>query len=375
LALTDIFSGSDEAQAAAAQNAALLNAYGGIAGNAYNQYQTGALNALGQGYTNAVNALNQGQAGALGAYGNVTLDPLQQALLVQQGVSTAPLISAVNTLQQAASRSALAGRAGVQAYTPLAALGQSYDPAVQAYYDALGLNGPAAQAQAQQNFVLSPGVQGSINQATQQALNSASAAGITASGNTLNSIADIARTKSLNDYYTNYLNQIGQFVPYQQQAVTGAAQGTAGANQALASILNTGAGQVAGGQSTLFGGAQSAAGNVAQAYGNLFGGANTIAGNTAGVYNAYSPQYAQYGYQQGTDVGNVLGNVAAGTSQTAQNIAQGNIASNNLVAAQGAQDASNLFGLAGAAVGAGAKALGPGGAYGQPVTYQFKPTG
>jgi hypothetical protein len=110
MGLFDLFSGQDDAEAAAAKNAALYNTYGINAGNLYNQYKTGAtdtltgaantaVGTLGSGLTNTLGALNTGLQGSLGA-----------------------------------------GQAGVAAYAPLSQLGQSYAAPVNKYYNALGVN-------------------------------------------------------------------------------------------------------------------------------------------------------------------------------------------------------------------------------------------
>jgi hypothetical protein len=60
MGLFDWFSGSDEAESAAAKNAALYNQYGIDTSNAYNQYQTGATGALTGAKTAALGALGEG---------------------------------------------------------------------------------------------------------------------------------------------------------------------------------------------------------------------------------------------------------------------------------------------------------------------------
>jgi hypothetical protein len=381
MALFDFLSGSDEAQTAAAQNAAALQQYQQQLANAYGTYQTGALGALGQGRDLALQALQTGQAGQIGAQ--------QQGLAALQGVSTAPLETGIagvqagvaGPLQQAlaaqqaglgavqggAGGAAAAGQAGVSAYDPLTALAQSYDPAVRAYMNSLGLGGPAGTAAAQAMFKTSPGYQFQVDEATKNALANASRLGIAGSGNTLASLGERLGNIALQDY-GNWQTRLGGFVPQQLAAQQAASGGVANANQALAAILRAGGGDVAG-----------AYGNVAGAYGNLYGGSKDLAALYAGLYGAQFGQagalanaYGQIGQTYGTggaqqaglqtgygqDVGNVYGNVAQGTSQGARDIAQGQIASNNLVAAQGAQDASNVWGLLGAGVKAGGAALG-----------------
>jgi hypothetical protein len=142
----------------------------------------------------------------------------------------------------------------VGAYTPLANLGTQYGTAVNAYQNGLGLNGGTAAADAfkayQQN---DPGYQFSVNQATDQAVRAANAAGMGASGNTLQAVTDRAQNMA-NTEYGGYLDRLAGFVNPQLQATGAAAAGTSAGYTALgaadtahANDLTNLAGNVAGG--------------------------------------------------------------------------------------------------------------------------------
>lgn len=289
MALFDFLSGKDDAEEAAAKNAALYNTYGIQSGDLYNQYKTGArsdvtaardtaVGTLGQGLTDALASLRTGTEGALGA-----------------------------------------GREGIAAYAPLSRLGESYAPAVNAYYDALGLTGPEGVQRTQNRFTTGPGYQFQVDEATKAAINAASRTGAVGGGSTAAAIAD--RTRGLaSGEYNQYLDRLAGFVNPQLQATAGAAGGIAGANKTLADIYTQGYGSQAAAQ-----------------------------GGTAGAQAGY-----QYG--AGSDLANILGNYTAGRTQTLRDITAGNAASNNAVAQAGQTDASNLWGL----IGAGTKALGAG---------------
>jgi hypothetical protein len=207
----------------------------------------------------------------------------------------------------------------VDAYTPLSRLGESYAPAVSAYYDALGLTGPEGVQRTQQRFTTGPGYQFQVDEATKNAINAASRTGAVGGGSTAQAIADRARGLASGEY-GSYLDRLASFVNPQLQATTAAAGGIAGANKTLADIYNQSYGQQA----------------------QAVGGAT---GAQAGI------QYGGAG-----DIANILGNYTAGQGQTLKDITAGNAAANQAVAQAGQTDASNLWGL----LGAGVKAAGAG---------------
>src|SRR4029453_3892651 len=126
-------SGSDEAEEAAAANRAAAQQGYGLTQQAGQKYQTGALSELGTGLTQATGALGTGLTSQVDAYNKAIADATS------------------------------AGKAGVEAYSPLSNLGANYGRAVTRYYDALGLNGPGGATAAREAFVTSPGVRFGID--------------------------------------------------------------------------------------------------------------------------------------------------------------------------------------------------------------------
>jgi Chaperone of endosialidase len=283
----DFLSGSDEAEQAAAANRAAAQQGYGLTQQAGQKYQTGALSELGTGLTQATGALGTGLGSQVDAYNKAIAD------------ATA------------------AGKAGVEAYSPLSNLGANYGRAVNRYYDALGLNGPGGGAAAREAFVTSPGYQFQVDEATRAAANKAASLGIAGSGNTLDAIRGRAQGIASGEW-GNYLDRLGSFVNPQLAATSGAAAGTAGAYKNLADIATTGGGM------------------LGSAYG-------TNAAQLAGLYSGGGESRA-----------NVLGNVAGIETQGARDLTTGNISANNLVAQAAMQDAANYWG----GIGNVAKAVG-----------------
>ena len=291
MGLFDFLSGSDEAEEAAAKNAALYQQYGIDTSKLYGDYKTGATGAVTDASGRAISTLGQGLTDTLG------------------------------TLRTGLEGSLGAGRAGVDAYAPLSRLGESYAPAVNAYYDALGLTGPEGVSRTQNRFTTGPGYQFQVDEATKNAINAAASRGAVGGGSTVQAIADRARGLASGEY-GSYLDRLAGFVNPQLQATAGAAGGIAGANKTLADIYTQGYG--AQGQAQL-----------------------GTAGAQAGVQN-----------QLGGDVANIWGNYTAGQGQSLKDITAGNAASNAAIAQAGQTDASNLWGLLGATAKAASSAYG-----------------
>jgi hypothetical protein len=282
MGLFDIFSGSDEAEEAAAKNAALYQQYGVNTSNLYNQYKTGATDALTGAKTAAVGALGTGLTNTLGA---------------------------LNTGLQG---SLAAGNAGVAAYNPLSKLGDNYGTAVNRYYDTLGLNGPDAARNAQAQYVADPGQQYQIDEATRAAINAASRTGAVGGGSTAQGIGrDVLGI--VNKNYGAYQDRLAGFVNPQLAATQGAATGVAGANKTLADIYSQGYGAQAGAygaNASQQAGLESGYGSdVSNVLGNYTAGqGQTLKDITAG--NAASNQaIAQAGQ---TDASNLWGLLGAG---------------------------------------------------------------
>jgi hypothetical protein len=288
-------SGVDAAERARQQNLATLGTYGSTVNPLYQQYGTQALGALGQGQQAALESLRGGLQQQIGAY--------------QQGLTGATA----------------AGQAGVAGFDPLRAVTAGYDPAVSAYYGALGIKGPEETARAQGMFTTSPGYEFQQKEAADRAMARASQLGQLGSGNTSDALTRLASGLAGQEY-GNWLNRLGAFVPLQQQGYTALGQGLAGANRTLADIYSGGYGQ------------------IGQAYG--------AGGQQQGAL--------QYGY--GQDVGNIWGNLTAGQAQTARDVAQGTMAGTNAVMNAQQQQAANAAAFWGNLIGGGTKAaLGGGG--------------
>lgn len=271
----------------------------------YNQYGIDTSNLLKDYRTDATGALTGAASTAIGTLG-------------------AGLTNQLDALGRAQTGALTAGNQAVEAYAPLSALGDTYGRAVSSYYDALGLNGPGGQRRAQATYMQSPGVKFATDAGTTAAINAASRTGNVAGGSTAAALSDRAQGIAAQDYGTQYLDRLAGFVNPQLQATTGAATGISGANKTLADLY------------------QSTYGNIAGAY-----GAN--AGATAGLQSGL-----------GGDLSNVFGNYTTGQAQGLKDVAGANAQANRDVAAAGQTDASNLWGLLGAASKAAASAYGGG---------------
>lgn len=293
MGLFDWFSGSDEAETAAAKNAALYNQYGIDTGNLYNQYKTGATDVLGGAKTAAVGALGTGLTNTLGA------------------------------LNTGLTGSLAAGNAGVAAYAPLSRLGETYGGAVNRYLAALGVSGPDAARQVQADYVEAPGQQYQIDQATRAAINAASRTGAVGGGSTAQGIGrDVLGITNTN--YNQYLDRLAGFVNPQLQATAGAASGIAGANKTLADIYNQGYGAIGG----AYGANASQTAGLESGYGsdvsNVLG--NYTAGRTQSLRditagNAASNQAVAQAGQ--TDASNLWGLLGAGVKAAGSAFAPG----------------------------------------------------
>jgi len=282
MGLFDWFSGSDEAEQAAAKNAALYDQYGASTGSLYDQYKTGATGAL---------------------------STAKDAALGNLGVGLGNQIASLNA---GLTGSLAAGNAGVAAYAPLSRLGDTYGTAVNRYYDTLGLNGADAARTAQEQYVADPGQQYQIDEATRAAINAASRTGSVGGGSTAQGIGrDVLGI--VNKNYGAYQDRLAGFVNPQLQATAGAASGIAGANKTLADLYSqgyTGIGNAYGNVGTQQAALESGFGSdISNVLGNVTAGrAQTLKDITAG--NAASNQaIAQAGQ---TDASNLWGLLGAG---------------------------------------------------------------
>jgi hypothetical protein len=186
------------------------------------------------------------------------------AAQLYQGQANQALTSAYGTGTTAINQ-------GVQAFAPLAQLGQTYSSGAQNLMGALGVGTPAQTAQAQQQFQQSPGYQAQLNSALQAVQRQEAAGGMGASGN-----ADIAALLGATGVTGN---------AYQQYITNLQNAGTLGAN-----VTGAAATGQAGQYDTLANLAQNYGQNQAGVYGNVMGtnvGANNLqaAGEAAGAKN------------------------------------------------------------------------------------------
>lgn len=285
-------SGQKAAEQAQQANIAALNTYGGKTNDLYNQYQTSSLGALGEGQEKALGALSTGMSNQINALGSYN-----------QGAIAA-------------------GNAGVAGWDYLKGAVQGYDPAVDAYYKGLGLQGPQGQEQTREYFQNQPGYTFQQDEAAKAIAANAAKLGISASGNTLQTLGDRSQNIA-NTTYNDYLTRLGAFVPLQQQGYTALGQGLSGANKTLADIFSSGG----------------------QAVSNVYG---TNAAQQAGIFGQ--------GAQNEVDV---FGNTVQGRTQAARDVSQGTLASNNAVAAAKQQDAANNMGFWASLAGAAGNAFKP----------------
>ena len=345
MGIFDFLSGSDEAETAAAQNAAALAAMQEQANKLYGTYQTQGLGALGGARTATLDQLRQGLTGQTGAYG--------QGIEALRGVGTGPLEQAI-TAYQAGVGGAQGGVAGALAagqggVDTLRQLGQSYQPAIDRYYGALGLRGPEGSAEARAGFQTSPGYQFQVDEAMRNALAQASKLGIAQSGNT----ADALRARAqgfAGGEWQDYLNRLQGFVSPQLQA----AQGTA---QAYGTLGNLGMQGVNAAVPWTQG--------LAGAYNNLFLGQRGLAGDISGQYanigNAIGQNYGARAIRNRLWPGRHQPvrqrRLRSGAERARRRARQHRL--QQCGRGGGAADAANYWGAINAGIGATGKALAP----------------
>jgi hypothetical protein len=124
---------------------------------------------------------------------------------------------------------------GVQAFAPLAQLGQTLSSGAPAYMSALGVGTPEQVAAAQQNFTQTPGYKAQLDSALRAVQRQEAAGGMGASGN-----ADIAAlmgaTGVTGNAYQQYVNNLLAGTQLGAQTTGAAAAGQAGQYDALANL-------------------------------------------------------------------------------------------------------------------------------------------
>jgi hypothetical protein len=157
--------------------------------------------------------------------------------LADLGSAYAPTLSAV--------------QGATAAFQPLSDLGAKYGQGTDLYMNALGINGPAGTTAAQNAFQTSPGYQFKVGEAVDKGTRAA--ARFSPGGNEIDAVTRIASGLA-GDEWNNWLRALQGFGPMEQQAVTGAAAGTAAGKGAEAGFYQSDAlnrvnlrGNVAGG--------------------------------------------------------------------------------------------------------------------------------
>lgn len=185
-----------------------------------------------------------------------------------------------------------------------------YGGATSLQLDALGVNGPEAQARARQSFQTDPGYQFNLDQQLGAMERARSAGGLLASGNTS---ADAMRIASgnANQAYGSWMDRLGQYINPELAATSGMANTLSQAGQNKANIAS---------------GTGGLLGNLASRYGTESAGLQTgLADRLSGVYTGGAGQNV-----------NLASNLAQPYANTYQQQAQGQM--------QGSQ---NLWGLLG----------------------------
>jgi hypothetical protein len=185
----------------------------------------------------------------------------------------------------------------VQAYTPLATLGQQYGQAGNLLLGAEGAGGPAGTAAAQAAFQNAPGYKGAVDAGTQAILRQMAGMNMTNSGNTAEDVGTFTQNLQ-NQQYNTWLQNLQQTAGMGLQATGAAATGQAAGDTGLASL----------------------------------------------------------GYQYGSDQGNIAGNIASGTMADNNMVAAGQAAgAKNLL---GAGLSLATLGLSGGTGGFGSSLIG-----------------
>lgn len=151
----------------------------------------------------------------------------QQLYQANQAAGTGHLNTGYNNAQTGYNQAAAA-------YNPLADLASQFGQGTNAYFDALGINGPQGNATAVANFQAGPGYQWQRDQALEAATRGAaarSAGGI--GGNTLAALAGLGSNLA-NQEWGSHLTRLGGFMDPQLRATGAAAAGRGGAYTGLA---------------------------------------------------------------------------------------------------------------------------------------------
>lgn len=190
-----------------------------------------------------------------------------------------------------------------------------------AYANAMGLNGAAGNAAAQQAFQAGPGYQWMVDQATNNAMRKAGAAGMLGSGNTYDSLARLASGLAGQEW-NNYLSNLSGLNAQGMQAAGAKYQGAADmANLANNYGQNTAnlASEYSRNRANAFDAYGTRGADLATGLGSGLSGvygdsARTLAGltqgygtNTAGVAQNAANAIANIGMTNASQLGNIMG--------------------------------------------------------------------
>lgn len=140
------------------------------------------------------------------------------------GVARGDITGGVNLARDALNAGTTAA---TDAFAPLTTLAGNYGAGANAYYDALGLNGPEGVARARGMFQAGPGYQWQVDQGLDAINRSRNARGMLNSGNT--DIDALRYGQGLaNQEWGAHLGRLGGFLPLELQATGAAAEGLAG---------------------------------------------------------------------------------------------------------------------------------------------------
>jgi hypothetical protein len=178
--------------------------------------------------------------------------------------------------------------AGQQADAYYQPLGAGANAGFSAYGDAAGVNGAEGQTRARQNFQTGPGYNFARDEALNAATRGANAAGMTASGNTVDALSRLGNNLA-NQEWGSYVNRLSPYLGLAPQiagARAGIATNTAsqrtGLGQRLADQLGQNQNNIAG----LYTGYGKDLAGISQNYGNsLASMATGLGANQAGQYS------------------------------------------------------------------------------------------
>lgn len=162
----------------------------------------------------------------MGLFDIFTGDPAKDAAAKNTALLQANQAAGTNTLTQGQNSATGALDQAAGYYAPLA---QKYGGATSLALDALGVNGATGNQRATSAFQASPGYQYSVDQALQNTLRTANAAGggsAANSGNTLAALSDRAGNMANQEYQT-WVNNLNGYVSPELQATGGEASATA----------------------------------------------------------------------------------------------------------------------------------------------------